>query len=120
MHAALTYTKCHVGTARCPRAGGLRAWTSNTENAAQAQSCKLLHYTCQSMHKPAVGVGSRHYPPLPLPLPSTPHTPNPLANLPHDTNPQRAGGSASSRLQVVAGDVTDPDSLKAALKDAGG
>lgn len=31
-----------------------------------------------------------------------------------------AGGNATSRLQVVAGDVTDPDSLKAALKDAAG
>jgi hypothetical protein len=30
------------------------------------------------------------------------------------------GGDAAERLQVVAGDVTDPGSLSAALKDAAG
>jgi len=32
----------------------------------------------------------------------------------------RAGADADTRLQVVAGDVTDPQSLTGALKDAGG
>ncbi|WIA24093.1 hypothetical protein OEZ85_013698 [Tetradesmus obliquus] len=38
----------------------------------------------------------------------------------HGDKLRQAAGDATSRLQVVAGDVTDPDSLTAALADAAG